>query len=223
MKPYPIFLCDLTDRRCIVIGGDREAERKVTGLLEVDAPVTVIGDEVTDTLRELSDANRIDWITRGYRDGDLEGAFLVIVSERNPVRTGPIWDEANRVGALINAMDDVPHCNFVAGSVVRRGPLVVSISTSGAAPTVAVRLREEFEHRFSHGLGRYLEILGRLRDEMLQRHPDFEERRRIWYSLADSDLLELVESGRLEGVEGRIEELTGISLNRLETSAEETV
>ncbi|HUF09015.1 MAG TPA: bifunctional precorrin-2 dehydrogenase/sirohydrochlorin ferrochelatase [Rhodothermales bacterium] len=210
MKPYPIFLCDLDRRRCVVIGGDHEAQRKVGGLLEVDAKVVVISEALTPGLRAMADEGRVEWIPRDYEEGDLEGAFLVIVSERNPERTEPIWQEANREGALINAMDDVPHCTFVAGSTIRRGPLVVSISTSGAAPAVAVRLRQTLEQRLGPEYGEYLELLASLREEMVDRYPDFDERRGIWYELADSRLLDLVREGRQEEALRRIEALSGI-------------
>ena len=212
MKPYPIFLSDLDRRRCVVIGGDHEAERKVAGLLEVDANVVVVSENLSPAVQAMADEGRIEWIPRDYEEGDLEGAFLVIVSERNPERTEPIWQEACREGALINAMDDVPHCTFVAGSTIRRGPLVVSISTSGAAPAVAVRLRQDFERRLGPEFAEYLELLGSLRDDMLDLHPVFEERRRIWYELADSDLLDLVREGRNEEARRRIEELSGIAI-----------
>lgn len=221
MKPYPIFLCNIEERRCVVVGGDHEAERKVRGLLEVEATVVVISETLSPGLEGLAESGRFEWIPRDYRDGDLEGAFLVIVSERNPGRTETIWREANQVGALINAMDDVPHCTFVAGSVVRRGPLVVSISTSGAAPAVAVRLRQDLERRFGPELGEYLELLGSLRDEMAERHPEFDERRRIWYELADSDLLDLVTKGRTKAVARRIEEISGIPIRMESTRPKE--
>lgn len=222
MKPYPIFLSNLNERRCVVVGGDHEAERKVNGLLDVDASIVVIAESATDGLKALAAEGRIEWIDREYQPGDLEGAFLVIVSERNPARTDPIYQEARRVGAIMNAMDDVPHCDFVAGSVIRRGPLVISISTSGAAPAVAVRLRQDLERRLGPEFGDYLQILGGLRDAMLEHHPDFDERRRIWYRLADSDLIDLVREGRSAEVRQRIEEIAGIHV-AVEATEEEAL
>ena len=134
MKPYPIFLVDLASRPCIVIGGGNEGEFKVKGLLDCDAAVTMISLHLTPQLQTWAEEGWLTWIKRHYLPGDLEGAFLVIAERSDPETNAQIWQEAQTEGALINVMDDVPHCNFVAGSVIRRGPLVVSISTSGAAP-----------------------------------------------------------------------------------------
>lgn len=209
MNVYPIFLNNLTDRRCVVVGGGPEAERKVEGLLDGEALVTVISPDLSDRLRQWAEANRLAWIPRTYQRGDLAGAFLVIVSERDPDATEPIWQEAQAEKALINAMDDVPHCTFVAGSVVRRGPLVISISTSGCAPALSVRLRQRLEQLLEPEYDLFLELMGALRAPMADRFPDFEERRRRWYALVDSDILALLKEGDLEAAYQRIEDIMG--------------
>jgi precorrin-2 dehydrogenase / sirohydrochlorin ferrochelatase len=195
MNVLPIFLNDLKGRHCVVVGGNHEAERKALELATLEAAVTVIAPEVTPVLEAAAAEGRIVRVPRSYRLGDLKDAFLVIVAERDPVATAPIWEEARRERALINAMDDVPYCNFVSGSVVRRGPLVIAISTSGAAPALAVRIRERLEAEFGPEYGELLEMLGALRDRMARDHPDFDERRRRWYELVDSDLLDLIRTG----------------------------
>ena len=186
---------NLHGRRCVVIGGDHEAERKAEGLLACHADVEVISPEVTSALQAWAEGGRLVWHAREYQAGDLRGAFLAIISETNPARTAPIWDEAEKEKVLLNAMDDVPHCTFVAGSVIRRGPLVVSISTSGCAPALAVRLRERLEETFRPFYGDFLELARALRPAMVQAFPDFETRRKRWYALVDSDLLDRFASG----------------------------
>ena len=195
MTPYPIFLNNLHGRRCVIIGGDHEAERKAEGLLECHADVVVISPEVTPVLQTWIEDGRLAWHARDYRAGDLRGAFLAIVSETNPARTAPIWEEAEKEKVLLNAMDDIPHCTFVAGSVIRRGPLVVSISTSGCAPALAVRLRERLEETFRPFYGDFLRLSRALRPAMVQAFPNFETRRERWYALVDSDLLDRFATG----------------------------
>lgn len=209
MNVYPIFLNNLKRRRCLVIGGNHEAERKALGLLECDADVEVISPSVTDKLRELADGGRIRWTERDYREGDVAGAFLVIVSETNPPKTRPIFEEAERENVLINAMDDVPHCTFVAGSVVRRGHLTISISSSGAAPALSVRLREEFEERFGPEYEVFLDWMAALRDPMARYFPDFDTRRAVWYQIVDSDILSLLREGREDEARARLVEIAG--------------
>lgn len=208
MNVYPIYLNDLRGRRCIVFGGGHagEAERKVAGLLACDAEVTVISRDFSE---ELAVHEHVTWIPREYVPGDLEGAFLAVVSETNPPKTKPIWDEAQRKNVLINAMDDVPHCTFVAGSVVRRGKLTLSISTSGAAPALSVRLRQRFEREFGPHFEIFLEWMAALREPMAAHYPDFDERRRIWYEIVDSDVLDLLAQDQREAAIDRLRQIVG--------------
>lgn len=209
MNVYPIFLNNLRGRRCLIIGGNHEAERKVLGLLDCDADVEVISPFVSEGLEEMADDGEIRWVERDYRDGDVAGAFLVIVSETNPAKTRPIFEEAERENVLINAMDDVPHCTFVAGSVVRRGHLTISISSSGAAPTLSVRLREEFEERFGPEYEVFLDWMASLRDPMARHYPDFDTRRTLWYEIVDSDILSLLADGREDDAQARLVDIVG--------------
>ena len=105
---------------------------------------------------------------------------------------------------LVNVMDDVPHCNFVAGSVVRQGDLVVSISTSGAAPALAVRLRQQLETWLGPEYGEFLALMRTLRAPMVARFPAFQERRARWYELVDSDILAHLCAGDIEQADVRV-------------------
>ncbi|MCB0090204.1 MAG: bifunctional precorrin-2 dehydrogenase/sirohydrochlorin ferrochelatase [Caldilineaceae bacterium] len=210
MKPYPIFLMDLANRHCVVVGGGHEGEGKVSGLLACDATVTVISPTLTPTLQGWAEEGRFTWLDRAYEVGDLRGAFLVIAERADADANARIWAEAESAGALVNVMDDVAHCNFVAGSVVRQGPLTISISTSGAAPTLAVRLRQRFEQEFGPEYGLFLEWMQALRTPMAERYPKFMERRARWYDIVDSDVLTLLRAGEQEAAAARIQEITGI-------------
>lgn len=199
MKGYPIFLIGLDQRSCIVVGGDREAERKVSGLLECEARVTLIAPIVTSGLLRLAIQDKLTWIPRDYRVGDLRGAWLVIASGQDEPTRDMICREARSENSLTNVMDDTAHCNFVAGSVLRRGPLTVSISTSGCAPALAVRLRQRLERELGAEYGELLTLLGSLRKRVARRHEDFDSRRELWYRIVDSDVLERIKRGDTEG------------------------
>ncbi|MEZ4664770.1 MAG: bifunctional precorrin-2 dehydrogenase/sirohydrochlorin ferrochelatase [Caldilineaceae bacterium] len=222
MKPYPIFLMDLANRHCIVIGGGHEGEGKVRGLLDCDATVTVISPRLTPTLQSWAEEGRFTWLDRAYAAGDLRGAFLVIAERADAEINERIWQEAETEGALINVMDDVTHCNFVAGSVVRQGPLTISISTSGAAPTLAVRLRERMQQEFGPEYGLFLEWMQALRAPMADRYPKFMERRARWYAVVDSDVLALLRAGNREAALERIHDITGIDVEVSAPAASET-
>ncbi len=196
MKVYPIFLNNLKGRRCVIFGGNHEAERKAAGLMECDADVVVYSEKITETMQSWVDESTLEWVPRWYKPGDLKGAFLAIVAITDHEATRPIWAEAERENVLLNAMDDVPHCSFVAGSVVQRGPLTISISTSGSAPALSVRLREKLEEQFGPEYGDFLDALKALRPAMMSTFPEFAERKNKWYEIVDSDVIKHFEAGR---------------------------
>lgn len=209
MKPYPINLIGLENRHCVVIGGGHEALGKVRGLLDCDATVTVISSTLDDRLRTWADEGRFTWLQREYRRGDLRGAFLVIAERSTPGRNEAVWEEAREERALVNVMDDVTHCSFVAGSVVRQGRLVLSISTSGAAPALSVRLRQRMEQEFGSEYAQFLDWMQALRAPMAENYASFSQRRKLWYQIVDSDILTLLEQGHAEAAFDRLQAIVG--------------
>lgn len=210
MKPYPIFLIGLEQKHCVLIGSGHEIEQKIKGLLDCDAAATLISPTINDTIRAWVEAGRLTWLARSYQPGDLQEAFLVIAEKGDPAVNAQIYQETQAVGALINIMDDIPHCTFAAGSVVRQGALTIAISTSGRAPALAVRLRQQFEQQFGPEYALFLEWLGHLRGPMAQKYPHFAERRGRWYDLVDSDILALIRSGRSQEAQERITQITAL-------------
>jgi len=209
MHVYPIYLTRLHEKKTVLIGGNHEAERKAAELLEREAKLTVISPEVTSNLKKWSDEGTINWISRDYKEGDLTGAFLVIVAEFEGDLNERVYREAEELGILVNVMDDIPHANFSFGSIVKRGPLTISISTSGAAPTLAVRLRQRFEKEFGEEYETFLTIMQKLRAPMSRHYTDFDHRRDLWYQLIDSNALSLFRENRTEeGIE-RIRQILG--------------
>ncbi len=208
MSYYPVYL-DLRGRRCVVVGGGLVAERKVNSLLEAEAKVVVISPRLTPGLQALVAGGRIAWTERTYRSGDLAGAFLAVgaAGERSVNRR--VWQEATRRGVLVNVVDDPSHCDFIMPSVVRRGDLIVAVSTGGRAPALAVRLRQWLEGVLGWEYARFLEMAGGVRAQMAARYPDPGERRQMWYRLVDSDVLGLLRRGDEEAAWRRVEEIIG--------------
>lgn len=203
---YPALI-DLQGQRCVVVGGGDHAAAKVTGLLDAGAEVSVIAKSLVPDLDSLNGKGKIKWIMRDYQHGDLDGAFLVISTLMTPDENRKIRHEAIVRNILVNAMDDVPNCNFIAPSIVRRGDLTVAISTSGKAPALAVRLRQRFEQMLGQEYARFLELAGTLRNELVQRYPDFKTRKSRWYELVDSDVLSLLKQGDEAQAQRRIKDI----------------
>ncbi len=209
MTPYPVFLTSLDEQRAVVVGVGPSAVRKVRGLLDAHAQVTLIAPDPPERLREWADEGRLDWEKRHYRQGDLQDAALVIVTEASDEATSRIIKEARERNVLVNITGDDEHSTFANGAVLRRGPLVVSISTSGAAPSVSVRIREKLSEDFGPEYEELLTIMNALRDPMQTHVSDFSERRDRWYTILDSDALDLLRDGRREAALDRIESIVG--------------
>jgi len=211
MRYYPIHL-DLRGRLVAVIGGGAVAQEKVEGLLAAGARVKVVAPGLTPELARLAAEGAVEHVARSFRDGDLEGAFLAVGERLGAAIDGAVWREAEARGIPCNVQDDLPHCSFIAASVVRRGDLTVTISTSGKAPALAVRLRQQLERQLGAHYARFLEIAGRLRAPLAERLPDSAARRELWYRLVDSDVLELLGRGDDAGARRRVAEITGVAL-----------
>lgn len=200
---YPVLL-DLEGKKCVVVGGGKVAERKVESLLSCGARVEVIAPNSVDGLINLAEIDRVSVTARSYQSGDLAGSFLVVAATDDPHVNSVVWEDATRQGLLVNVVDDPAHCNFIVPSVIRRGDLVVSFSTSGQSPALAKKLRKELEEVIAPEYGPLLELLGKLRDEVKSRVPDAERRAAIWQELVDSDILDLLREGRCDLVETRV-------------------
>ena len=199
----------------MVVGGGAIAEGKVAPLVAAGARVTVIAPALGTGLAAQHRAGRFAHVARDYEPGDLAGAFLVIGATDNADVNHAVHAEATAIGALINVVDDVPYCQFILPSILRRGDLTVAVSSAGHAPALAVRVRERLERELGDEYGRFLELAAELRVPLAQSVPDFPQRKAIWYRLVDSDVLALLRAGQEARARTRIADITGISLERL--------
>jgi uroporphyrin-III C-methyltransferase/precorrin-2 dehydrogenase/sirohydrochlorin ferrochelatase len=203
---YPVFLV-LKGRRAVVVGGGAVAEQKVRGLLDAGARVTVVSPALTWKLEDLAATNAITLVRRPYADGDLDGAFIAIAATDDRSVNAAVWAEADRRGVLLNAVDDVPHCSFIAPAIHRVGDITVAVSSGGKSPVLAVRLRDRIRSLIGPDQAQFLELLGELRPEVTARIADAKQRTRLWYRIVDSDAGEYVRRGDLAGARQRIESL----------------
>ncbi len=159
---YPVYL-DLRGRRCLVVGGGEVAERKVETLRECGATITVISPELTPGLAEAARVEAIVWQARVFQKGDLEGAHLAIAATDDRAANAAVAKEARQRRIWVNSVDDPAYCDFIAPSVVRRGDLVLAISTAGKSPAMARWVREELERSLPEEWGALLELAHELR------------------------------------------------------------
>jgi len=211
---YPVLL-DLRGRRAVVVGGGSVAETKVGPLVDAGAAVVVVAPALTPGLALRVREGAVTHLAREYAAGDLAGAYLVIAATDDPDVNHAVHAEGEARGLLVNVVDDPPYCSFILPSVLRRGDLVVAVSTSGNAPALAVRIRERIERELGNEYARFLAIAGTLRKPLAAKYPDFQVRKRLWYRLVDSDVLALLRAGDEPRALERIAEIMGISLGEL--------
>ncbi|WP_337845704.1 bifunctional precorrin-2 dehydrogenase/sirohydrochlorin ferrochelatase [Thermus sp.] len=188
MGYFPLML-DLKGRPVLLVAGGAETEAKLQALLEAGARLTVLWPgEDRWGLAEKEEAGLLCWLRRSYQEGDLKGQFLAVSLDRalNPL----LRREAEAHGVFLVAVDDPQNASAILPAVLRRGPLIAALSTSGAAPALAVRLKERLALLLPEGLGTLVAYLHTLRPRIAQ-IPSFEERKRLWYRIADLALEEL--------------------------------
>ncbi len=180
---FPVYL-NIEGRLCVVVGGGRVAERKVKSLLKAGAKLKVISPELTSELKKIAEKGVFFWEKRGYQKGDLEGAWLVIAATNDPEVQKEVFKEAEERRIFCNVVDVPELCSFIVPSVVRRGKLSIAISTSGASPAVARRLREMFENIIGEEYETYIELMNNLRQQILNMDIPSEEKEYKLHKLA---------------------------------------
>jgi len=175
MTLYPILL-NLKGRRVVIVGGGEVALRKLKDLLDAGALITLVAPEMHEEIRKLAEANiqNISLLEREYRRGDLNGASLAYSTTNNPEVNASVFAEARERGIFINAADDPPNCSFYLPSWSRRGDFILAVSTSGASPALAARLRRELERRVPAGIADMLKALREAR-RLLQEDDSFRD------------------------------------------------
>ena len=168
MGYFPIYL-EMSGRRCLVIGGGEVAERKIAGLLEAGALVTVLSPDVTETIADWVKQKAISVTPRYYQPGDLAQFDLVFIATDDPQVNAAIYREGKSYGIWVNSADDPARCDFILPSVLRRGELTVAVSTGGHSPALARTIREELELYFTQEYESLAALAAEVRKELLQR------------------------------------------------------
>ncbi|MFM9280126.1 precorrin-2 dehydrogenase/sirohydrochlorin ferrochelatase family protein [Paenibacillus jiagnxiensis] len=191
----PVMLrCD--GKSCCIVGGGPVAERKATGLLNSGAALTVISPSITHGLQAMLENNQLRWIKRPYCEGDLQGAFLVYAATDDPEVNQAVMREARGRGILVNVADHSEKGDFITPGVVRRGRLVLSVSTSGVGPSVSAEITSKLEEIFGLEYEAYLDFMFEMRKRVKGRVPDPVVRARVLGRLAHSGVLEQIRGGR---------------------------
>lgn len=205
---YPIYL-KLNEKKCLVVGGGKVAERKVKKLLDCGARVYVVSPDFTRWLETIAEDGKIVIVRRSYSTTDLENAFIVIGATDDDRINIRVAEDCNEKNIPVNIADDSSGCSFIVPAVLRQGALSISVSTDGKSPMLAQRIREELEPQFGIEYDAFLELMGKVREHVVKNIPGQEKRKEIFYQLVYSDIIDLLREGRHEIVKERINHVLG--------------
>jgi precorrin-2 dehydrogenase / sirohydrochlorin ferrochelatase len=197
--PLYIACLKLRGRRCLVVGGGDIGLEKVEGLLACDAEVTLLSPDAVEPLREYATDGSIGWERRAYEGpADLEGAFMVIAATGDSEVNIAISEHAEARAMLVNVVDVPPLCNFILPAIVRSGPLAIAISTAGASPALAKRMKREIAESFGEPYARLAVILNDSRGWAKSTLPTYQDRKEFFEGIVNGepDPVELVREGR---------------------------
>jgi precorrin-2 dehydrogenase / sirohydrochlorin ferrochelatase len=196
--PFYIACLRLKGRRCLVVGGGDIGLEKVEGLLACGADVTLVAPDAHPALRDLAQEGSIRWEAREYEPGDLEGCLIVIAATDDTDVNIRVFNDAERRAMLVNVVDVPPLCSFILPAIVRTGPLAVAISTAGASPALAKRMKREIAELFGEPYAELAVLLNDARGWAKGTLPTYQDRKEFFEGIVngDPDPIELLRAGR---------------------------
>jgi len=199
--PFYIACLRLSGRRCVVIGGGEVGLEKVEGLLACDADVTLVAPQAHPELVQLALEGSLRWERREYEAADLDGALIAIAATNDTDLNILVFEDAEARSMLVNVVDVPPLCNFILPAIVRTGPLAVAISTAGASPALAKRMKREIGELFGEPYARLAILLNEARGWAKATLPTYQDRKHFFESIVNGepDPIELLRAGDLDG------------------------
>jgi precorrin-2 dehydrogenase/sirohydrochlorin ferrochelatase len=183
--------------------------RKVNTLIECGARVTVVSPDPAPELTKLASEGSVTLKKRAYRSDDLTGMFLVIGATDDERLNHQISKDAEQSHILCNIADRPEVCNFILPSIVRRGDLVITISTSGKSPALAKHLRQKLETQLGPEYADFLLLMGAIRQKLLSQAHEPEAHKTLFNQLIDSDLIRLMQANKKEEINSLLYKILG--------------
>jgi precorrin-2 dehydrogenase len=195
--PFYVACLKLEGRRCVVVGGGDVGLEKVEGLLACNGDVTLIAPEAIGELQSLASEGSIHWEQREYEPSDLEGTFMVIAATSDTDVNIAVYEDAERRAMLVNVVDVPPLCNFILPAIVRTGPLAIAISTAGASPALAKRIRNQIADEYGEPYAKLAIMLNDVRGWAKGTLPTYQDRKGFFESIVNGepDPVELLRQG----------------------------
>ena len=195
--PFYIACLRLTGRRCVVVGGGEIGLEKVEGLLACDGRVVLVAPDAVPELESLAAEGSIEWIQRRYEPDDLQQTFIAIAATNDTATNIAVYQDAEERAMLVNVVDVPPLCNFILPAIVRTGPLAIAISTAGASPALAKRIKRQIADEFGEPYARLAVLLNEVRGWAKGTLPTYQDRKQFFEGIVngDPDPIELLRRG----------------------------
>src|SRR5918994_1690696 len=185
--PFYIACLKLTGRRCVVVGGGSIGLEKVEGLLACDGRVVLIAPEAEPELQRLASEGSIEWVRREYETSDLEATFIAIAATSDTDVNIRVYDDAERRAMLVNVVDVPPLCNFILPAIVRTGPPAIAISTAGASPALAKRIKRQVAEEFGAEYARLPVLANEVRGWAKGTLPTYQDRKAFFEGIVNGE------------------------------------
>lgn len=207
---YPVQL-DINEKVCAVIGGGNVAERKVKRLLESGAEVRVVSPEVTDGLSFLASQGLIEWRQKTFSDDDLAGAVLVFAATNSREAQKVICRAAEANGQLLNVADEPDRCSFHVPASVRRGDLILTVSTGGKSPALAAEIKQLLEEEFGPEYDILLKVMSKVREQAgsYEQNLSQPERKKIYKKILHNDIIDWIRTEQFDKLQDHLKNILG--------------
>ena len=202
MVYYPVNL-DITGRFCLVVGGGPVASRKIVSLLECGARVRVVSPDVNRLIADAAAEGRIEWLRRKYTVSDLNGMFLVFAATSDGDTQERIAADSKKAGVLLNCVDDPEKCDFQVPAKIRRGKLLIAISTGGGSPALASRIKCRLQKEYGPEYGLLVDLMSAVREQLVGvGFP--EQNRQLFHEILSLPLLDLLKEKKWDEIHTRL-------------------
>jgi len=206
--PFYIACLRLTGRSCLVVGGGEVGLEKIEGLLACDGDVVCVAPDASEPVRALAAEGSIEWVQREFEPANVAGRFMAIAATDDTDVNIAVYEAAEERAMLVNVVDVPSLCNFILPAIVRTGPLAIAISTAGASPALAKRMKREISELFGSEYAELAAILNDARGWAKGTLPTYQDRRAFFESIVNGepDPIGLLRGGRRADLEALIED-----------------
>ena len=202
MVYYPVNL-DISGRSCLVVGGGPVAARKIASLLECGARIRVVSPEVNKLIEEAASEGRVEWLKRTYAGSDLDGMFMVFATTNDDATQDRIVADSKKAGVLLNCADDPERCDFQVPAAIRRGKLLIAVSTGGGSPALAARIKGSLQKQYGPEYSVLVDLMSAVRERVIGAGSP-EMNRRLFHEILSLPLLDWIKDGKWGELRSRL-------------------